>query len=129
MSLKHEGDKVIAFERAKLVFIFNFHPTASWPDYRIGTALPGTYRCVLSTDETALGGQGRVMADPAVRHSTQEGPWCDRPYFLQVRQSPMACQWTRSPCLGRSMFLVERPSFWHWMKQRARKDISMASIL
>lgn len=36
VSRKHEGDKIIAFERAGLVFVFNFHPDRSFTDYRIG---------------------------------------------------------------------------------------------
>ncbi|KAI5297169.1 alpha-1,4-glucan branching enzyme, partial [Ascosphaera atra] len=34
VSRKHEGDKVVVFERAGLLFIFNFHPTESFPDYK-----------------------------------------------------------------------------------------------
>lgn len=41
VSLKHESDKIIAFERAKLIFIFNFHPTASFVDYKIGVQNAG----------------------------------------------------------------------------------------
>ena len=33
VSLKHDGDKVIAFERAGLLWIFNFHPSSSFTDY------------------------------------------------------------------------------------------------
>ena len=36
ISLKHESDKMIVFERAGLIFIFNFNPTQSFADYRIG---------------------------------------------------------------------------------------------
>lgn len=36
VNLKHETDKVIAFERAGLLFAFNFHPSQSFTDYRIG---------------------------------------------------------------------------------------------
>lgn len=43
MSLKHEDDKVIVFERANLVFAFNFHATKSFPDYKIGVDIPGKY--------------------------------------------------------------------------------------
>ncbi|KAF8481348.1 glycoside hydrolase, partial [Gautieria morchelliformis] len=43
VSLKHEGDKVIVFERANLLFIFNFHPTQSFADYRVGVEEPGEY--------------------------------------------------------------------------------------
>lgn len=36
ISWKHEGDKVIAFERAGLVFVFNFHNLKSFSDYKVG---------------------------------------------------------------------------------------------
>uniref|UniRef100_A0A672SXS7 1,4-alpha-glucan branching enzyme n=1 Tax=Sinocyclocheilus grahami TaxID=75366 RepID=A0A672SXS7_SINGR len=35
ISVKHEGDKVIVFERANVIFIFNFHPTNSYSNYRV----------------------------------------------------------------------------------------------
>ena len=35
-SWKHESDKVIVFERADCVFVFNFHYNKSFPDYKIG---------------------------------------------------------------------------------------------
>lgn len=34
ISLKHEGDKVVVFERAGLVFVLNFHPTVSTSNMR-----------------------------------------------------------------------------------------------
>jgi 1,4-alpha-glucan branching enzyme len=36
VSMKHQDDKVIAFERAGLVFVFNFHTSKSFTDYRVG---------------------------------------------------------------------------------------------
>ncbi|KAF2826395.1 alpha-glucan branching enzyme [Ophiobolus disseminans] len=60
VSLKHEGDKVIVFERAGLLWIFNFHPQSSFTDYRVGVEQEGTYRIVLSTDAKAFGGHGNV---------------------------------------------------------------------
>ena len=41
MSRKHEGDKVIVFERNDVVFVFNFHPSNSYTDYKIGVQKPG----------------------------------------------------------------------------------------
>ena len=43
MSRKDQGDKVIVFERAGVVFCFNFHPTKSFTDYKIGVHEPGKY--------------------------------------------------------------------------------------
>ncbi|KAH6717602.1 alpha-glucan branching enzyme [Leptodontidium sp. MPI-SDFR-AT-0119] len=68
ISLKNEADKVIVFERAGLVWIFNFHPTKSYPDYRIGIEQEGTYRVVLNTDTKAYGGFERI--DSATRFFT-----------------------------------------------------------
>jgi len=37
---------VIVFERAGLVFAFNFHPTKSFSDYKIGVEHAGEYPCI-----------------------------------------------------------------------------------
>ncbi|XP_012500199.1 PREDICTED: 1,4-alpha-glucan-branching enzyme [Propithecus coquereli] len=60
VSEKHEGNKVITFERAGLVFIFNFHPSKSYTDYRVGTALPGKFKIVLDSDAAEYGGHQRL---------------------------------------------------------------------
>lgn len=39
-----EGDKLIVAEKGDLVFVFNFHPTNSYQDYRIGTKHAGPYK-------------------------------------------------------------------------------------
>ncbi|KAG7257697.1 hypothetical protein CRUP_019192 [Coryphaenoides rupestris] len=60
VSTKHEGDKVIAFERANVVFIFNFHPTRSYQDYTVGVQVAGKYTIKLDSDEVQFGGHGRL---------------------------------------------------------------------
>ncbi len=56
-----EADKVLVFERGGLVFLFNFHPTASWADYPI--ELPaGAYAALLDSDEGRFGGHSRIAA-------------------------------------------------------------------
>ncbi len=60
--LVHDGDKIIAFERNGLVFVFNFHPTQSFTDYAIDVT-PGTYRLTLNTDDPAFGGFDLVDPD------------------------------------------------------------------
>lgn len=61
VSLKHEIDKVVAFERNGLLFVFNFHPTESFPGYKIGVETPGEYEIVLDSDREEFGGFGRVQ--------------------------------------------------------------------
>jgi 1,4-alpha-glucan branching enzyme len=56
---EHLADQVLAFERAGLVFVFNFHPTESFSGYGI-PAPCGKYRLRLDSDASAFGGHGRV---------------------------------------------------------------------
>ena len=56
VSIKHEGDKMISFERGGLVFVFNFHPTQSFSDYPIPVNVPGKYKIVLNSDAKLFGG-------------------------------------------------------------------------
>ncbi|KAL1978884.1 hypothetical protein VTN31DRAFT_1743 [Thermomyces dupontii] len=82
VSLKSEADKVLVFERADLLWVFNFHPTKSFTDYRVGVEKPGTYRIVLDTDDPEFGGHGRN--DKATRFFTTDMPWNGRKNFLHV---------------------------------------------
>lgn len=43
ISRKNQGDKVIVFERSTCLFIFNFHPSQSFVDYKIGVQEAGKY--------------------------------------------------------------------------------------
>ncbi|KAJ2971086.1 hypothetical protein NQ176_g7866 [Zarea fungicola] len=82
ISLKHEGDKVIVFERAGLVFVFNFHPTNSFSDYRIGVDVAGVYKVVLQSDSKEVGGHSRI--DENVRVFTTPMEWNGRKNWAQV---------------------------------------------
>ena len=82
ISLKHEGDKVLVFERKGLLWVFNFHPTDSYADYRVGVDTPGTYRIILDSDAEVFGGLGRV--DSGTRFFTTDVEWNGRRNYLQV---------------------------------------------
>ena len=43
VSAQHEEDKVIVFDRANVLFIFNFHPSTSFQGYRVAVDVPGKY--------------------------------------------------------------------------------------
>jgi 1,4-alpha-glucan branching enzyme len=55
---ENNHDKVIAFSRGDYLFVFNFHPSTSYPDY--GIQLSGKYRIVLDTDDKEFGGFNRI---------------------------------------------------------------------
>lgn len=82
ISLKHESDRVVAFERGGLLFVFNWHATKSYTDYRVGVDVPGTYKVLLDTDMKELGGHGRV--DHACQYFTTDMEWNGRRNFVQV---------------------------------------------
>jgi len=79
---KHEADKIIAFERGGLLWIFNFHPTQSFADYRIGCSRSGKYKVALSSDDKEFGGFERI--DAAQPYFSQPIPWHDMPHSVQV---------------------------------------------
>jgi hypothetical protein len=75
---------VVVFERGNLLWIFNFHPTESFTDYRVGTDWAGEYRVVLSSDDKQFGGHDRI--DSSVKHFTTPMEWNGRKNWLQVSQ-------------------------------------------
>jgi len=64
----HDETKVLAFERAGHLLVFNFHPSRSYDGYRID-APPGRYQHILDTDAAVYGGHGRLVPDQV--HFTQ----------------------------------------------------------
>jgi len=89
VSLKNETDKVIVYERAGLLFIFNFHPTSSFTDYRVGIEEPGEYHIVLSSDEKQYGGFDNISLDGSF-FTTPMG-WNGRKNWLQVYIPTRTC--------------------------------------
>jgi len=52
------SDKVLAYIRGDLLFVFNFNPTVSFTDY--GIPLTGKFSIVLDTDDPSFGGFSRI---------------------------------------------------------------------
>ncbi len=69
---EHISDQVLAFERAGVVFVFNFNPGRSVTDYAI--PLPsGRYRLTLDSDAAEFGGQARVLPGQTYATAPAEG--------------------------------------------------------
>ena len=62
----------IQFERANLIFAFNFHPHNSIPDYGIPVHVPGTFKHILDTDQPTFDGLNRL--ENGSLHHALEGP-------------------------------------------------------
>jgi 1,4-alpha-glucan branching enzyme len=76
---EHSDHKIIIFERAGLVFSFNFHPNQSYSDYRLETPA-GTYRMILDSDAPEYGGHNRLVAGQ--EHKTSFDIVADRQFHL-----------------------------------------------
>jgi len=81
VSKKCNQDKMVVFERGDAVMVFNFHPTQSYSDYRVGCLKPGKYKIILNSDAPAFGGWDNVKSD--VEFFAQ-GPHDGRPHSLLV---------------------------------------------
>jgi len=64
----HNDDQVLVAERGNLIFIFNFNPTTSFPDYVIPAHQQGIYNIVLNSDSPEHGGHARI--DESLNYST-----------------------------------------------------------
>ncbi|XP_069641490.1 1,4-alpha-glucan-branching enzyme isoform X4 [Haliaeetus albicilla] len=93
VSEKHESNKVIAFERAGLIFIFNFHPYQSYVDYRVGIETPGKYQILLDSDAAEYGGHQRL--DHSTEYFSEEYPHNYRPNSLM--QSNLQTTFSQHP--------------------------------
>ncbi|CAL9183351.1 unnamed protein product [Musa hybrid cultivar] len=82
ISRMDEGDKMIVFERGDLVFVFNFHWTNSYFDYRVGCLKPGKYKVVLDSDDKLFGGFNRI--DHTAEYFSTDGSYDSRPRSFLV---------------------------------------------
>ncbi len=59
--LMDEEHKTVVYSHGgDLLFVFNWHPQCSIPDYEVPVPAPGRYRIVLSSDAKRFGGYGRI---------------------------------------------------------------------
>jgi 1,4-alpha-glucan branching enzyme len=73
--LDHDGHKILAFVRAGWIFVFNFHPSHSFPGYGI-PAPGGSYRMILDSDDRQLGGHGRLTPGQVQQtRKEKRSPW------------------------------------------------------
>jgi len=91
VSRKDEMDKLVVAERGDLVFVFNFHHTNSYSDYRVGCLNTGGYKVVLSSDQSCFGGYSNVSKEADVEFFATDHPHDDRPASMQVYAPARTC--------------------------------------
>jgi 1,4-alpha-glucan branching enzyme len=58
-----EEEKILAYKKADLIFLFNFNPVKSFPDFALPVEKPGEYQVIFNSDEIIFGGHGRIAKD------------------------------------------------------------------
>ncbi|WIA23688.1 hypothetical protein OEZ85_000382 [Tetradesmus obliquus] len=91
VSRKDEGDKVVVVERGDLVMVFNFHPTTSYTDYRVGCNNGGAYKLLLSSDEEVFGGWRNLSKETDGDHVSFGGDHDRRPNSFLVYAPSRTC--------------------------------------
>jgi len=81
---KHEGDKLIVFEKGDLLFIFNFHPYQSYDNYRIGTIWKTDHKIILDSDEARFFGKSRLTYGHEHTFPCMHTGWMNRPNYIQL---------------------------------------------
>ncbi len=56
----HVADHIMAYQKGKALFVFNFNPTCSFEGYWIPVPQEGNYQVLLSTDDKCYGGLDRI---------------------------------------------------------------------
>ncbi|KAF6040298.1 GBE1 [Bugula neritina] len=82
ISRKDSHDKVMVFDRAGVVFIFNFHPSKSFVDYKVGVNSCGKYKIVLDSDAEWFGGHSRL--DHSVEYLVDNWAYAGRAASITV---------------------------------------------
>jgi 1,4-alpha-glucan branching enzyme len=81
--LLDESARLLAYRRGPLVFVYNFHATASYADLRLPVPDPADYALFLNTDEPAFSGHGRTGTAP-ICYPRQSVPMYGRSQSIQI---------------------------------------------
>ncbi|XP_071531401.1 1,4-alpha-glucan-branching enzyme isoform X3 [Panulirus ornatus] len=82
ISTRNDEDKVIVFDRGGCVFVFNFHPSKSYSDYKVGVGVYGKYKIVLDTDSEEFG--GHKLIDHSTDFYTRGHSFNGRPDSIMI---------------------------------------------
>lgn len=58
-----ETNKLLAYRKNKLIFLFNFNSSKSFPEFNLPTNESGSYKVIFNSDEERFGGQARIPMD------------------------------------------------------------------
>ena len=91
ISLKHEDDKMVVFEKGDLLFVFNFHMYKSYENYKIGTQWGSEHKIILDSDEYRFFGKGRLEYGHDHFFPIFHEGWNNRPNYFNIYAPCRTC--------------------------------------
>ena len=82
---QQQGAQLLCYEKGGVLFLFNWHPSASYNGFFLPTGNEGRYRVTLDTDEPRFGGQGRVSHDTVYEAAAHDGLGVGFQIYLPAR--------------------------------------------
>ncbi len=79
-----QADQIMNFERAGVVFVFNFNPTKWQDNYLVRVPRGGKYKVILSSDDSRFGGHDRISKEYIYEAKKAGKEWIF-PIFLPQR--------------------------------------------
>jgi 1,4-alpha-glucan branching enzyme len=86
-----EKDKLLIFQKGDLLFVFNFHPSKSFENYRVGTGWSTPHKIVLDTDEGRFFGKDRLDYGHKNSFPSIGEPWMNRSNYIQMYLPSRTC--------------------------------------
>ena len=77
----NDNDQILAYQRGKLLIVFNFSPKNSYSDYGI-IVNPSKFKIILNTDRPEFGGYNRI--DESIVHFSQPLPFNKNTYQVKL---------------------------------------------
>lgn len=87
----NEVDKMIIFEKGKLLFIFNFHQSQSFENYHVGTFWGSDHFILFESDEDRFGGHQRINEAHNRWFETTKEECCGRPNKIKLYIPSRTC--------------------------------------
>ena len=94
--LMDEHNKTMVYSHKGLLFVLNWHPTASIPDYQLNVPWAGKYTMLLSSDEERFGGHQRAEAGSehfTTTHKREDGSEYYTINIYNTSRTAMVLKW------------------------------------
>lgn len=91
ISLAHEEDKIIAYEKGNLLFIFNFNNTKSFENYEIGTLWRSEHFILFESDDEKYDGNLRLNEAHGKWIRVERKETHKRPYTIKMYLPTRTC--------------------------------------